>query len=146
MADSRVAATIAESTPLPTKCSTNYSPGESLGAAMQVHRVLGPGFLEKVYVNALSHELRKRGIAFQRKIWLRVYYDDRIVGEYEALFVESRVVVECKATCGLVEGNEAQVVNRLSAIRQDIGLLLNFGTDRLQFKRKTRTYVPTSRP
>ena len=54
--------------------------GRIIGAAMQVHRVLGPGFLEKVYVNALAHELRKRSIAFQRKIWLRVYYDDEIVG------------------------------------------------------------------
>ena len=121
--------------------------GRIIGAPMQVHRVLGPGFLEKVYVNALAHELRQRDIAFQRKIWLRVYYDDEIVGEYEAdLFVESRVVVECKATRALVEGNEAQLVNCLSAIRQDIGLLLNFGTERLQFKRKTRIYVPSSRP
>ena len=121
--------------------------GRIIGAAMQVHRVLGPGFLEKVYVNALAHELRKRSIAFQRKIWLRVYYDDEIAGEYEAdLLVESRVVVECKATRGLVEGNEAQLVNCLAAIRQDIGLLLNFGTDRLQFRRRTRGYVSGSRP
>jgi GxxExxY protein len=72
---------------------------------------------------------------------------DRVLDRAAGLVIQVfRVVVECKATCGLVEGNEAQVVNRLSAIRQDIGLLLNFGTDRLQFKRKTRTYVPTSRP
>ena len=115
--------------------------GRIIGAAMQVHRALGAGFLEKVYVNALAHELEKRGIAFERKIWLRVYYDDAIVGEYEAdLFVESRVVVECKATRGLVEGNEAQLVNCLSAIRQEVGLLLNFGTERLQFRRRTRAY------
>jgi GxxExxY protein len=120
--------------------------GRIIGAAMRVHRVLGPGFLEKVYVNALAHELRKRGIAFKRKLWLRVYYDDVIVGDYEAdLLVESFVVVECKATRALVEGNEAQLVNCLAAIRQEIGLLLNFGTDRLQFKRKTRVYSPSSR-
>ena len=121
--------------------------GRIIGAAMQVHRVLGPGFLEKVYVNALADELRKRSVAFQRKVWLRVYYDDEIVGEYEAdMLVELRVVVECKATRGLVEGNEAQLVNCLAAIRQDIGLLLNFGTDRLQFRRTTRGYVSGSRP
>ena len=121
--------------------------GRIIGAAMQVHRVLGPGFLEKVYVNALAHELRKRGIAFERKIWLRVFYDDEIVGDYETdLLVESRVVVECKATRALVESNEAQLINCLAAIRQDVGLLLNFGTDRLQFKRRTRAYVPRPSP
>ena len=121
--------------------------GRIIGAAMEVHRVLGPGFLEKVYVNALAHELGKRGIAFERKIWLRVYYDDEIMGDYETdLFVESRVVVECKASRALVEGNEAQLINCLTAIRQDVGLLLNFGTARLQFKRRTRVYDPGSRP
>ena len=137
---------MAKPTRLPNGIEHEILTGRIIGAAMKVHSVLGPGFLEKVYLNALAHELRKRAIAFERKVWLRVYYDDEIMGDYEAdLFVESCVVVECKATRALIEGNEAQLVNCLAAIRQEIGLLLNFGTDRLQFKRKTRTYVRTAR-
>jgi GxxExxY protein len=114
-----------------------------IGAAMKVHSHLGPGFLEAVYVNALAHELRKRGIEFERNVALRVYYDDVPMGDYEADFiVEKCVVTECKAIRTLVEKNEVQLVNCLSVTRQDLGLLINFGTDRLQFKRKTRLYKP----
>ena len=119
--------------------------GRIIGAAMQVHRVLGPGFLEKVYVNALAIELRKRGLSFERSIWLRVYYDEEIVGDYESdLFVEKLVVVECKAARTLVERNAQQLVNCLASIKQEIGLLLNFGSDRLQFRRRTRVYLPST--
>ena len=119
--------------------------GTIIGAAMKVHRVLGPGFLESVYVNALAHELRKRGITFERNARLRVFYEDVIMGEFEADFiVESCVVTECKAIRALVDRNEVQLVNCLAATRQEIGLLLNFGGDKLQFKRKTRTYLPST--
>ena len=78
-------------------------------------------------------------------MWIRVYYDNAIVGDYESdLFVEKLVVVECKATRTLVDRNVDQLVNCLTAIRQEIGLLLNFGSDRLQFRRKTRVYLPNT--
>ncbi len=119
--------------------------GKIIGAAMKVHRVLGPGFLESVYVNALAHELRKCGIEFERNVRMRVFYDDAIMGEYETDFIiESCVVTECKAIRALVDRNEVQLVNCLAATRQEIGLLLNFGSDKLQFKRKTRTYKPSA--
>ena len=110
---------------------------------MKVHRTLGPGFLEAVYVNALAFELTKRRIGFDRNVRLQVYYEGEIMGDYEADFVvESCVVTECKANRTLVEKNEVQLVNCLSVTIQDLGLLINFGSDRLQFKRKTRTYRP----
>lgn len=119
--------------------------GSIIGAAMKVHRVLGPGFLESVYKNALAYELTKRGLAFQRDVRIRVYYEDFIAGEFEAdMLVESCVVVECKATRALVDRDETQLVNYLVATRKEIGILLNFGSDRLQFKRKTRTFKPSS--
>ena len=112
---------------------------------MKVHRVLGPGFLESVYVNALAYELGKREIRFDRNVRVRVFYEEAIIGEFEADFiVESCVVTECKAIRALVTKNEVQLVNCLAATRQEVGLLLNFGSDQLQFKRKTRTYRPSS--
>jgi GxxExxY protein len=110
-----------------------------IGRAMTVHNVLGPGFLESVYKNALAHELRKAGIPFVREKRVRVYYDGIVMGEYSAdLLVDSRVMVEVKAIRTLASGNEAQLVNYLTAVNIDVGLLINFGARRLEFKRKTR--------
>jgi GxxExxY protein len=106
---------------------------------MTVHNVLGPGFLESVYKNALAHELRKAGIPFVREKRVRVYYDGIVMGEYSAdLLVDSRVMVEVKAIRAIAPGNEAQLVNYLTAISIDVGLLINFGANRLEFKWKTR--------
>lgn len=70
---------------------------------------------------------------------VRVYYDGIVMGEYSAdLLVDSRVMVEVKAIRALASGNEAQLVNHLTAISIDVGLLFNFGARRLEFKRKTR--------
>jgi GxxExxY protein len=118
-----------------------------IGCAMKVHSVLGPGFLESVYQKALAHELRKAGLLVECGKPIAVQYDDVPVGDFLAdMLVEERVMLELKANRALVPANEIQLVNYLSATRIELGLLLNFGADRLEFKRKTRTYRPKSPP
>ena len=114
-----------------------------IGCAMQVHSTLGPGFLESVYEKALAHELGKAGLRTQCQKPITVAYDGIVVGEFSAdMFVEGTVMVENKAVQTLHPVNEVQLVNYLTATRVDVGLLLNFGSDQLQFKRKHRTYRP----
>lgn len=114
-----------------------------IGCAMTVHTALGPGFLESVYQKALAHELRKQGFSVLCDRSLQVYYDGVVVGEFEAdMMVEELVLIENKAVHALIPKHEVQLVNYLTATGTDIGLLLNFGADRLQFKRKHRTYKP----
>jgi GxxExxY protein len=118
-----------------------------IGCAMRVHSALGPGFLESVYQRALEHELRKSGLRVECQLPLSVHYDGVIVGDFMAdLIVEGKVMIELKANQALVVANEAQLVNYLTATRIEVGLLINFGAQLLEFKRKTRTYRPkTSR-
>jgi GxxExxY protein len=114
-----------------------------IGAAMRVHSTLGPGFLESVYHRALIHELTKLGLSVESQKPLTVTYDGIIVGDFSAdLLVEGRVLVELKANQSLVAANEVQLVNYLTATGIDIGLLLNFGAIRLEFKRKTHLPKP----
>ena len=114
-----------------------------IGCAMAVHKALGPGFLESVYQNALAHELRKQGLHVVCKQRLLVTYDEVIVGEFESdMLVNGVIMLENKAVQTLNPKHEVQLVNYLTATGIEIGLLLNFGADRLQFKRKHRTYRP----
>jgi GxxExxY protein len=116
-----------------------------IGCAMTVHRSLGPGYLESVYQNALDHELRLSGLIVERQRAIEVRYRDVIVGTFVADFlVDGGVIVETKAIRALAPAHEAQVVNYLTSTGVDIGLLINFGAQRLEFRRKTRTYVPRS--
>jgi GxxExxY protein len=111
-----------------------------IGCAYAVHNKLGPGFLEKVYENALRIELQKSGLGVKQQEPISVIYDVQIVGEYYAdLWVEERVVVELKAALALVKEHEVQLVNYLTATKVDLGLLLNFGPS-VQVKRKFREY------
>jgi GxxExxY protein len=110
-----------------------------IGCAMKVHRSLGAGFLESVYANALAHELGKAGISYQREAPINVVYDNTIVGEFRSDFqVENKLIIELKAVEVLSAVHEVQVVNYLSATNINVGLLLNFGSNSLQFKRKHR--------
>ena len=109
-----------------------------IGASMAVQRALGPGFLEAVYEKALSVELGTRGIIHRNQVPIPVFYRDQPVGDYVAdLVVENALIVEIKAVSNLHPRHEAQLVNYLAAVRAEIGLLLNFGEDRLVFKKKT---------
>jgi len=110
---------------------------------MLVHSTLGSGFLESVYENALAHELRKAGLKIECQKPITVSYDGIIVGTFSAdMFVEDTVIIENKAVHAFHPVNEVQLVNYLTATCVDVGLLFNFGADRLQFKRKHRTCRP----
>lgn len=113
-----------------------------IGCAFEVHNVLGAGFLEKVYENALRIELLKQGLKVKQQEPIQVYYEGQIVGSYYAdLWVEGRIIIELKAVRSLSKAHEVQLVNYLTATEIDTGLLLNFGSS-VQVKRKFREYKP----
>jgi GxxExxY protein len=107
-----------------------------LGAAFKVQNTLGAGFLEKVYENALSIELRKGGLSVESQKAFPVQYEGIIVGDYIAdLVVSAKVVVECKAVSNLDPVHEAQLMNYLKASGLRVGLLINFARPKLQYRR-----------
>ena len=113
-----------------------------IGCAYKVHNALGPGFLEKVYENALRIELEKLGLNIKQQGPINVTYEGQVVGEYYAdLWVDGRVVIELKAIQTFTQRHEVQLVNYLTATGIDNGLLLNFGPS-VQVKRKFREYKP----
>ena len=107
-----------------------------IGAAFTVHRELGPGFLGKVYEEALRLELKLRGVVCAAQVEFPVSYKDEIVGRYLCdLLVDGKVICEIKAIDALGTVHEAQLLNYLKASAIRVGLLMNFGTTRLQIKR-----------
>ena len=112
-----------------------------IGCAYRVSNTLGSGFLEKVYENALAHELRKTGFGVQQQQAVQVRYDGIIVGDFVAdLLVENCVLVELKAVQGLDDVHLAQCMNYLKATGLRVCLLLNFGKPRLEIKRVVHKY------
>ena len=110
-----------------------------IGCAIAVSNALGVGFLEKVYENALAHELRKAGLRVKQQEPIKVHYDGVVVGDYAAdLLVEGGVIVELKVAKAIDPIHQAQVLNYLKATEARVGLILNFGTPRLGIKRLVR--------
>jgi GxxExxY protein len=108
-----------------------------IGAAMEVHNILGPGFLEAVYDKAFGKELAIRGISFISQAHLQVSYKGSPVGEYIAdYFVDEKVIVELKAIKELSDIEEAQLMNYLKVTALKVGLLINFGAASLQYRRR----------
>jgi GxxExxY protein len=104
---------------------------------MEVHQVLGPGFLESVYEEALSREFDIRGISYTRQVKIPVQYKGSVCGEFRADFVvDGKIIVELKATNALTGGDEAQLLNYLKGTGFSVGLLLNFGAPSLEYKRR----------
>jgi len=111
-----------------------------IGAAFEVHRQLGNGFLEKVYENAMVRELVDRGLRFATQHPIPVSYKGHLVGSYFAdILVENVVICEVKAIETILPVHETQLLHYLKATGIPVGLLLNFGTPRVQVKRKVRT-------
>ena len=118
-----------------------------VGLAMKVHRTLGCGFLESIYVNALVIELQKAGLSFEREKRFSVIYEGMEIGFFHAdLIIENRLIVEMKAVESLAIAHSVQLVNYLAVSKIDLGLLLNFGPKSLEFKTKTRTYATSTKP
>jgi len=107
-----------------------------LQAFYYVYNKLGYGFLERIYENALAHELSKRGFDVTQQLAIDVYYDGLVMGQYFAdLVIDNCVVLELKAVEELNSQHTAQLLNYLKASQIEVGLLLNFGPNP-QFKRR----------
>ncbi len=116
-----------------------------IGAAYNVYNQLGFGFLESVYHNAMLIELAKYDLKVESEKPLNVFYDDQVVGDFNAdLFVENTVVVELKSVQNIAKDHEVQLVNYLNGLRKEIGLLINFGPSGVEVKRKYRKPVSES--
>ena len=110
--------------------------GPLIGAAIEVHRRLGPGFIEAVYEEALAIELRERAIAFERQFPVSVSYRGQVVGLHRLdIFVEGQIIVELKAVKQLTDTHFAVVRSYLRAVDRPHGLILNFAKTVLEVKR-----------
>ena len=124
-----------------TREELNQISKQIIGCAFTVSNGLGSGFLEKVYENALAHELRKAGLKVAQQYPIEVHYDGIIVGNYIAdLLVEECVLVELKAIKALGNREMAQCLNYLKATELRLCLLLNFGQPRVEVKRVVRQF------
>ncbi|MCY4474179.1 MAG: GxxExxY protein [Chloroflexi bacterium] len=110
--------------------------GAVIGCAMEVHRELGAGFQEVVYQRSLEVEMTQAGLDFGREVEIPIYYKGRQVGLRRVDFLVGDVVsVELKAVGTLDSVHQAQAINYLEAFNFEIGLLINFGGERLEFRR-----------
>jgi len=110
--------------------------GKIIGCAMEVHRLLGNGFQEVIYQRAMEIEMRQQGLEFCREKEMDIFYKGTQIGTRRVdFFVEGKVLVELKAVIQLENVHLAQAINYLEAYGLDIGLLINFGSASLQFKR-----------
>jgi GxxExxY protein len=95
-----------------------------IGCAIEVHKRLGSGYLEKVYERALMFELRNAGLCCESQTPLKVFYREEVVGEYFVdIIVENKVLLELKSYSGIVSGHEAQLINYLTSTRKQIGYI-----------------------
>lgn len=120
-----------------------------VGAAMEVYNVLGPGFLEPVYQEALGIEFTSRGIPFEPQKELRISYKEhRLEQKYKADFLGyGKIIVEIKALDCLTSREEAQLLNYLKATGLEVGVLINFGSGgKLEWKRRVLTRKPSANP
>ena len=107
-----------------------------IGAAFEVHNVLGFGFLEKVYQRAMQVELQARGMQIELESKIQVQFKGVIVGDYAAdLLVESKIIVELKTDAAYQSIHEAQLLNELRGTGIRLGYLINFGRERVEYKR-----------
>jgi len=107
-----------------------------IGCTFTVSNGLGSGFVEKVYENALAHELRKTGLDVTQQYPIKVYYDGIVVGEFFAdLLVQKRVLVELKSIKTLTEKEQTQCLNYIKATKLPLCLLINFGNPKVEIKR-----------
>lgn len=107
-----------------------------IGCAMEVHKKLGFGFLEKVYENALMVLFRKENIEAKQQFPINVYFDGEKVGEYFAdILVEDKIIIELKTIENIADIHRAQTINYLKGTGKQLGLLINFGVKKLEYER-----------
>ena len=108
-----------------------------IGIGMEVHRVLGKGFSEIVYKDALEYELNKKGILFERGKEYLIRYKEKILPHkfYADFVIENQVILEVKCASSIIEKHYAQVINYLTISKLQVGLILNFSENSLEYKR-----------
>ena len=110
--------------------------GKIIGCAMEVHRILGNGFQEKIYQRALAIEMTYQGLSFSQEHEMNIIYKGTHIGTRRVdFFVEGRIMLEIKAVIKLEDIHLAQAINYIEIYRLPIGLLINFGSRSLEFKR-----------
>ena len=110
--------------------------GKIIGCAMEVHRIIGNGFQEVIYQRALALEMNSQGLSFIREYEMEIFYKGELIGRRRVdFFVEEKIMVEIKAVIQLEDVHLAQAINYLEASGLSIGLLINFGSRSLTFKR-----------
>ena len=121
--------------------------GQVIGVGMKIHSTLGPGYLESVYKNAMVLDLTEAGFQVEIEKRLQVFYRGHVIGDFVAdIIVNGCLIIELKAVHILVAAHEVQLVNYLTCTGIDEGLLLNFGAEKLEFRKKYRVYKkPSSR-
>ena len=107
-----------------------------VGLAMEVHKKLGYGFLEKVYENALMVLYRREGIQSEQQSPIKVYFEGEIVGNYVVdIFVDNKIILELKCVEKIADVHRAQVLNYLKATKTRLAIILNFAKDKLEYER-----------
>ncbi len=107
-----------------------------VGIAMEVHRELGSGFLEKVYENAMMVLFEQQGITALQQAPIEVTFHDKIIGDYYAdILVEGKIILELKTVSQIADIHKAQIINYLKATGIRLGMLINFGTEKLEYHR-----------
>ena len=114
--------------------------GQIIGCAMEVHKELGPGFLESVYEESLAYEFELQNICFEKQKTINVYYKTKAVKQFVCVFlIDGKVIAELKAIKAIGEIEKLQVINYLKAGSFEVGLLINFGCKSLEYKRLINT-------
>ena len=114
-----------------------------IGCAYKVYNRMGYGFLESVYEKCLLIELKKAGLSVTAQKPITVFYDNEVVGEFVAdLIVEDTIILELKSVRRIIRAHEVQLVNYLVATRKPIGLVINFGEQKVEIKRKVKDLDP----
>lgn len=109
---------------------------EIVGAAMEVHKTLGSGFLESIYHKALAYELLQRGIQFEAEKLIQVYYKGQLLGDFKAdMIVDNKIILELKSVSAIIPAHESQAMNYLAATGFELAIILNFGSQSFQQKR-----------
>lgn len=117
-----------------------------IGCAMKVHTTLGSGFQEVIYQRALAIEMEKQGLGFAREMEMSIFYEGIHIGTRRVdFFVENKIMVELKAVSVLDDAHLAQAINYCEAYKLPIGLLINFGSKSLDFKRVFNTKHPENK-
>ena len=113
-----------------------------IGCAYSVYNKMGFGYLESVYEKCLLIELKKQGIKAESQMGIMVYYYEDLVGEFVAdILVEDKIIIELKSVKNIVKAHEVQLVNYLVSTKKPVGLIINFGKEKVEIKRKVKDLI-----